>query len=254
MIDTKCPGCGAEGRLPNTKINTRLVCPKCLKVFHVTTAGRSAAGEPPTPSAAATSKRGGKDSDEAQRFEDALRDLSETLTSRKALSVLGTILVVGLIVWFFATRRSERVEPRAEEVMKALVAGDLKTLEGLCSTGTAQEAVKWYDKIRDVCDSVRQSQGPGQLVISVGVTQEDKAEGTADVIAMAFLGEASLERKAGSLPDPNVALPVARSLSIPMAFRSEGWSGWRLDGRRTLMMPTPGGRSAPSPPRGQMRR
>jgi hypothetical protein len=253
MIDTKCPACGAEGRVPNTKINTRLVCPKCLKIFHVTSAGRSMTGEPPAPSAAASSKHAGKDpSDKAQRVDDAFRELSETLFTRKAVNVLGVLLVVGLIAAFFATRRGEMVEDRADQVVKALVAGDLKTLEAMCSTGTAQEAVKWYDKIRPECDAIRQTQGPSQLVVSVMVTQQDKNEGTADVIATTFLGEGSLERKAGSLPDPTISLPVSRSLSIPMSFRSEGWSGWRLDGRRTLMMPTPG-RGGPSASPGPMR-
>ena len=31
MIDMKCPSCGAGGRIPREKVNTRLVCKKCLE-------------------------------------------------------------------------------------------------------------------------------------------------------------------------------------------------------------------------------
>ena len=47
MVEMKCPACGAEGRAPKDKINTRLVCKKCLRVFHLTPSGRAVIGEPP---------------------------------------------------------------------------------------------------------------------------------------------------------------------------------------------------------------
>ena len=31
MIDMNCPSCGAGGRIPREKVNTRLVCKKCLQ-------------------------------------------------------------------------------------------------------------------------------------------------------------------------------------------------------------------------------
>ena len=48
MIEMKCPGCGAGGRIPRDKKNTRLVCKKCLKVFHMSPGGKTVLGEPPT--------------------------------------------------------------------------------------------------------------------------------------------------------------------------------------------------------------
>ena len=47
MIEMKCPGCGAGGRVPRDKKNTRLVCKKCLKVFHLSPSGTPVLGEPP---------------------------------------------------------------------------------------------------------------------------------------------------------------------------------------------------------------
>src|SRR3954447_4308183 len=54
MIEVHCPACGAEGRAPKQKTNTRLVCRKCLKVFHITPAGRAVLGEPPPTGETAT--------------------------------------------------------------------------------------------------------------------------------------------------------------------------------------------------------
>ena len=49
MLAIKCPACGAEGRASKEKIQTRLVCRKCLRVFHVTPSGKTVLGEPPAP-------------------------------------------------------------------------------------------------------------------------------------------------------------------------------------------------------------
>ena len=54
MLEIKCPACGAEGRAPKDKILTRLVCRKCLRVFHVTPSGMTVIGEPPTPGQSST--------------------------------------------------------------------------------------------------------------------------------------------------------------------------------------------------------
>jgi len=54
MIEIKCPACGAEGRASKEKIQTRLVCRKCLRVFHVTPSGKTVLGEPPAPGQTST--------------------------------------------------------------------------------------------------------------------------------------------------------------------------------------------------------
>ena len=47
MIEMKCPACSAGGRIPRDKKNTRLVCKKCLAVFHLSPSGTPVLGEPP---------------------------------------------------------------------------------------------------------------------------------------------------------------------------------------------------------------
>jgi hypothetical protein len=240
MIATKCPACGAEGRVPNTKVNTRLVCPKCLKIFHVTSAGRSVIGEPPTPGAVATPKAPvSQPADQAQKVERVFEGLSLSLSfSPRSLVIAACVLGVGLLAAFLSFRKGETLDDRVEKVTRAVVEGDLQTLRGLASTGTTDDAVLWYGAIRPQCDAIRQHLGSHRLVVAVMVTQRDNSEGTANVIATTFLGEESMERKPGTLPEASVSVPSTSSISIPMCFRSEGWSGWRLDGKRTSVMPS----------------
>jgi hypothetical protein len=251
MIATKCPACGAEGRISNAKVNTRLVCPKCLKAFHVTSAGRSALGEPPTAGAVAPAKTAAHHpADKTQKVEEMLQDLSHSLFTQKNLIVVVCLLAVGLIAFLFSLHKGETLEDKVEQVTRAVVEGDLGTLRSLASTGTSGNAAAWYETIRPLCDSMRQHLGSRKLVVAVMVTSKDDRQGTADVIATTFLGEESTERKAGSLPDESVAVPSAGSISLPMCFRSEAWSGWHLDGTRTLGMVPLGRPVAPAPPGG----
>ena len=44
-----------------------------------------------------------------------------------------------------------------------------------------------------------------------------------------------LERRGNVLPDLSIVLaPTSQPVSLPMAWKSEGRAGWRLDGNRTL--------------------
>ena len=49
MIEMSCPRCGAGGRVPRDKVNSRLVCKKCLQVFHLSSSRQPIIGEPPAP-------------------------------------------------------------------------------------------------------------------------------------------------------------------------------------------------------------
>src|SRR5262249_23588149 len=53
MIEMSCPRCRAGGRVPREKGNSRLVCKKCLQVFHLSPSLQPVVGEPPAPKVAA---------------------------------------------------------------------------------------------------------------------------------------------------------------------------------------------------------
>ena len=110
MIEMKCPGCGAGGRVPREKKNTRMVCKKCLKVFHLSPSGTPVLGEPPEPKDAPKERvqegsRGG-----GIEFGGSFDDLTQKFSKIKLPRISGAaagiaavvILLAALGIWLFA--------------------------------------------------------------------------------------------------------------------------------------------------------
>src|SRR5438105_3804085 len=94
MIEMSCPRCGAGGRVPRNKINARLVCKKCLQVFHLTPGGHAVLGEPPPP------KETVRERAPRERIEfdvSALEGLGQKLAKIR-LPDIKTLGVVGLVL------------------------------------------------------------------------------------------------------------------------------------------------------------
>src|ERR1700677_1130623 len=117
MIDMKCPSCGAGGRVPREKVNTRMVCKKCLRVFHITPSGNTVLGEPappkdqPNPPTARESAR----HDSVDKLDDFASRLSTFKLPRiqpGVIAVIGAIALVSALGYWFLTKQS--VEFRSE--------------------------------------------------------------------------------------------------------------------------------------------
>jgi len=237
MLAIKCPACGAEGRAPKEKIQTRLVCKKCLMVFHVTPSGKMVLGEPPgtgQTSTAVSHRKAAADPGEKvdQWFERA---------SKRLFSPTTLILTVGLILLavaavLFTPRRPESLQDRVARAAKATVEGDLQTIRELAATGTAGGVVTWYISIRPQCDLLLQRLGSRKLAVETEVKQQDPAQEWTEVVALVSIEEQELERRGNALPDVSIVVaPTGQPVSLPMAWKSEGWwAGWQLDGNRTL--------------------
>jgi hypothetical protein len=235
-MEIKCPACGAEGRAPKEKINTRLVCRKCLKVFHLTASGRAVLGEPPAPGAAVVaSPLELQAADRTQKVDRLLEQISETRFPPKALGIALGVLLLAAGGVFFWTRSAETLEDRVTRVAQAAVQGDLQTIRKLSASGTGDEAVKWYDSIRGRCDDIRQHLGTYKLNVEVSVIQRDDEHGTAEVVSR-MNSEEDLQRKPGAIIDPSLTIgtPSTQVITVPMAWKTETWAGWLLDGKRTL--------------------
>src|SRR5271166_4187626 len=108
MIDMKCPSCGAGGRVPNEKVNTRLVCKKCLRVFHVTASGNTVLGEPAPPKdqPRPPSPREAARHDTVERFDNVASRLSKVKLPQvqpRVLAIIGgVVLVAALGYWLFS--------------------------------------------------------------------------------------------------------------------------------------------------------
>ncbi len=236
MIEMKCPACGAEGRAPKDKVNTRLVCRKCLKTFHLTPSGRAVAGEPPIAGATATPEELAA-ADRTKNVDQFFERLSKGLISRRTLGVALGIIVLAYVGALVLSRHGESLQDRVSKVAMATVNGDVHSIAAYASQGTKDDAIQWYESVRPQCDQLKRTLGSSRLRVEVDVNQERSDSYTSDVVARVSSDE-NLDRKAGALPDPSLTLATpasSQTLSLPMIWTSEGWSGWRLDGRRTLL-------------------
>ena len=130
MIDMKCPSCGAGGRVPREKVNTRLVCKKCLRVFHVTASGNTVLGEPaapkdqPKPHHAASRLA----HDTVERFDDVASTLSKIKLPQiqpMILAIVGGVVLLSALGYWFFSRQS--IEARSLDVARAIHQTDMKT-------------------------------------------------------------------------------------------------------------------------------
>ena len=238
MLAIQCPACGAEGRASKEKIQTRLVCTKCLRVFHVTPAGKTVPGEPPAPGQASTAVSRAKAAPDPGQKVDQWFDRA----SKRFFLPTSLILTVGLILLavaatLFTPRRPESLQDRVARAAKAAVEGDLQTIRELAATGTAGGAVTWYITIRPQCDELLRRLGSRKLAVETEIKQQDPAQEWTDVVAHVSMEEKEeLERRGNALPDASIMMaPTGQPVSLPMAWKSEGWwAGWQLDGNRTL--------------------
>jgi hypothetical protein len=233
MIDMKCPACGAEGRAPNDRINTRLVCRKCVSVFHVTPSGRAVLGEPANSAAAAMPAHGVPAPDGTQKVDQWIERTTASVFSTRSLLIASAVLLIGFAIAFISMRRPETLQDRVRKAAVAAVQGDLQTIRQMAATGSNDDLVKWYQQVRERCDSIRLQLGTGKLVVEVDVRQEDLKQGVAETVAQLDT-EDHLSRKGNALPDPSQLIYETQSVSLPVAWRSEGWSGWKLDARRSM--------------------
>jgi hypothetical protein len=234
MIEMKCPACGAEGRAPKDKINTRLVCKKCLRVFHLTPSGRAVLGEPPQVAVAPV-----KAADPTEKFELALDfewlgNLKKAVASPKLWAVVGALAVFAAGYYVISLFHSESLEKRAARIAQSTVKGELSTLLELSSSGTSDDIVKWFIAIQPQCVEVKKTMTTAEPAVDVVISKEDAASGTADVVARVASEETLAKHHGNKLPDMSISTFADRVFEIPLMFTSEGLEGWKLDGKRTL--------------------
>ncbi len=238
MVDIKCPACGAEGRVTKQKVMTRLVCRKCLRVFHVTESGRSVLGEPAPPKSAATTKSAAQ---RQVKIEDLAEGATKRLSSPSTWIVVGSVLLLVIGVATFSSWRPEGLEERAGRAAKAAVQGDLQTIEDVAASGTVTYMGDWYVSIRPQSDSLLSRPGSNSLSVRAEVKDQQPGEDGVEVIAWVSVSD-DLERTGGGkLPDPTIGAASASSapISLPMIWKYESLGGWRLDLKRSLELSKP---------------
>ena len=225
MIEMKCPSCKVAGRVSKDKVNTRLVCRKCLSVFHVTATGRAVLGEPPQ--AAVTTAKVPREKfglDLSLDIPPWLRRVAGLVFSPWPLAVLGGLIVLVGGYTAVSILRGESLQERTRKVARAAVIGDLGTLLELTAAGTGDDMLKWYTAVRPQCDELKSVLRTPTPHVEVQVKNEDSGSGTAQVVA-----------RVNQEADPAIsAFTSNKSIELPLTLTSEGMAGWMLDGKRTL--------------------
>jgi len=240
MFEIECPACGAAGRAPKQKIQTRLVCKKCLKVFYVTPSGKTVLGEPPATGQTATAVSPGRaQPDRTQKVDQWFDRASKRLFSPTSLILTVGLILLAVAAVYFSVWRPESLEYRVAQAARAAVQGDSRTIQELAATGSGDAVDAWYLSIRPKCDELLQRLGSNKLIVETTVTLQDPGRQWADVVARVSIEE-GLERKGNVLPDASIVeIPASQPFSLPMAWKVDGMAGWRLDGGRTRELSKP---------------
>jgi hypothetical protein len=238
MIDMKCPSCGAGGRIPREKVGTRLVCKKCLRVFHVTASGSTLLGEPPATKdhpkahhARETPRRATVD-----RFDDVASTFSRI---RLPQIQMGTIVTIGAIVmlsalgyWFFSR---QSIETRSLEVARAIQQTDMKHVIDFAAPGTEMDVIRWYnDTFKQYMDLKLALAGQ-----DAGITVQAPAAPSGGTTRVYVHFSTSGTRFDGSLfndaltPNPSLA-SAKQTLEISLFWTTDMWGNWLLDGTKTF--------------------
>lgn len=239
MIEMKCPSCGAGGRIPNEKVNTRLVCKKCLRVFHVTPAGNTVLGEPAAPKEESKPRatRESTRQDTVQSFDELTSRLSKIRLPQVQPMTLG--LIAGIVLlstmgyWFFFYKQS--LATRTESIAKAIVKSDMKTAVDLAAPGTEMDTMRWYHDVYHSYLDLKLAlagQEPGTTI-----QLPSETSGGATRVNLLFSKDGL--RFDGSIfndalqPNPSLSSPK-QSLQVPLFWVKDLWGNWLLDGTKTF--------------------
>jgi hypothetical protein len=239
LIDMKCPSCGAGGRIPKEKVNTRLVCKKCLRVFHVTSAGNTVLGEPAAPKVEAKPHptRESSRHDQAQSFDELTSRLSKVKLPQVQPMTLGLIagivLLSSLGYWFVFYKQS--LATRTETIARSILKSDMKTVLDLTAPGTELDTMRWYHDVYKSYLDLKLALAGQEPGISIQLPGE--VGGGTTRVNLLFSKDGL--RFDGSIFNdaltPNPSLSRAKqSLEVPLFFVKDVFGNWQLDGSKTF--------------------
>jgi hypothetical protein len=239
MIEMKCPGCGAGGRVPREKKNTRLVCKKCLKVFHLSPAGTPVLGEPPE-TREVVKERVRRETDGGMEFGGSFDDLTQKFSKIKLPRVSGkaagisaaVILLAAIGFWLFAR---QSLKTRAELIAKAVMSPEaVKSAIDLSVPETAFDVIKWHSQASMRYGELKMAMGGIDASLNTNILS-DGSNGPAVVViqfstAGTRLGNAGVE---ALQPLPSKS-NTSSTLEEHLYFVKDTFGNWLLDGTRTL--------------------
>jgi hypothetical protein len=237
MPDISCPACGAGGRVPRDKMNVRLVCKKCLRVFHLTPTGHPVMGEPPAakdaPKEKAVRETGYELRGPIDSLLDSIAKFKLPKVSPQTLGmVAGAIVVLGL-GYFLLARQS--LEKRNETMIRALMTTDMKTVMDFSVPGTEMDTIIWYNNTYKEYMDLKLALGGQDAGLKVNVLDVGKS-GLAVVVTQ-LSSEGTRLHGAGitDATNPIPSLSNTKSMiELHTYWLKDGFGNWRFDGKRSL--------------------
>jgi hypothetical protein len=237
MIEMSCPRCGAGGRVPREKVNSRLVCKKCLQVFHLTPSLQPVVGEPPAPKVAPRERVQRERAEVQLPGIEGLGELGEKLAKlklpdAKTLGITaGVLLAIGFFWWLFS---KQSVEQRSQALAAAIRKLDLDAAVAMAMPGTEMETMKWvgdvYKQYLDLKLSI------GNLEPGVQIQAQQNSDGSAQSL-LNFSREGAVSSGPLSVEDAASLEPKSnegkKSMQLVVYWAKDVWGTWRLDGKRT---------------------
>ena len=237
MLEISCPACGAGGRVPRNKTGARLVCKKCLRVFHLSPGGKAVLGEPPVPKDAPQPKPQ-RESSDGLDFGGSLEDLTSRLGKLKLPKIeprtvgiaAGVALVVALGFWLFSR---QSLETRTRNFAKAMMAADMKPILEMTLSGTEMETMTWFNDTYKRYMDLKLALGG----VDAGVTTSVLADGSSGpavvVLLLSSEGHRFGDTMAQALQPNTTSTSSPRKLELHLYWVKDGWGNWVLDGKRT---------------------
>jgi hypothetical protein len=238
MIDMKCPSCGAGGRVPREKVNTRLVCKKCLRVFHITPAGNTVLGEPAAPKEQPKTQyvRESARRDTVDRFDDMASTLSKFRLPQvqpMTLAVIaGVVLLSALGYWFFS---KQSIEARSLAVARAIQRQEMKPVIELSAPGTELDTIRWCTDTIKQYNELKHALAGQEAGITVQPPGAPQGGTTPVYVHFSSTGM----RFDGSLfndalqPNPSLA-HAKQTLELCLFWTTDMWGNWLLEGTKTF--------------------
>lgn len=234
VISMHCPSCGAEGRIPKEKLDTRLVCKKCLKTFHLTPEGRPLPGPPPhDEDEDLVSHRHDAPGHEFDHVDEeidlVMRKIRETLP--KVGIGLG-ILVALYFLWpLLRGSRPVGLKEQAKAAALALAHGDSSALRSV--SVASSPARELFEALRPEFQGRGDIEKSSEPMVDVERKSEAPGPGLAEVLA-SIRPEDKVTRSGIGVRDTSTDVQLAKPVQFPLVLSGDDRSGWWVDGARSL--------------------
>jgi hypothetical protein len=146
------------------------------------------------------------------------------------------VLVVGGGMFLFLSSPGPNLADRTRELAQRFAQDDLAYLKEVATTDTADDAVRWFDRVHPVLMKTREQWKTKDADVQVMVAGEDARMRTGEAHAYLYPARAETHRakvqgELGQVDTSN--LPAAPPVDLHLFWIKDGSGKWRLDGRMT---------------------